>query len=81
MGLGGVLRESLHYWNCLGTASMAIPTRITYMYRGGTDVIWVLSMQKHTPSVHWAQHTQSGDGTVVIATVEVPGGNSIERFF
>jgi len=60
---------------------MAIPTGITYMHKGGTDVIWVLSPQKHTPSVHWPQHTQSSDGTVVIATVEVPGGNSIERFF
>ena len=47
-------KKLLYYWE----GPIAIPTGKMYMHSGGTDVIWVLSLQQHTPPVHWAQCTQ-----------------------
>jgi len=51
-------RKSQYYCERPGSISIVIPTAQTYMHSGGTDVIWGLSLQHHTPPVHWAQCTQ-----------------------
>jgi len=74
-------RKSQYYCEGPGSVSIAIPTAQTYMHSGGTDVIWGLFLQNHTPPVHWAQCTQSCEKNAVQVAVEIPGGNFIERFF
>ena len=74
-------RKSQYQCEGPGSVSIAIATAKTYVHSGGTDVIWVLSLQNHTPPVHWAQCTQPCEKNAVQMTVEIPGRNSIERFF